>query len=786
MPTRITIGTFDEKHKSNLVKRAGKVKKLYDAAVKRLAQAAAPSLFDADENKEFHFEDFPALKKEVDALMVDLGNSLQTNIEEGDAESWTLSNTKNDAMVESVIGKTKLPRKTVEAWKHPHLEALNAFIDRKEADMGLSDRVWNLTKQFKSEMELALELGMGQGKSAVELSRDIRKYLLQPDKLFRRVRDKSGALRLSKAAAAYHPGRGVYRSSYKNALRMTATENNMAYRTADHNRWNALPFVLGIEIRISNNHPIPDICDEMAGRYPKEFKFTGWHPWCRCYAVAILAKQEEMDAYTKAMMNGEDVSNWHFTGSVEKMPKEFTAWMKNNEHRIARASSMPYFIKDNFKDGNPTMGLRWVNKTRTHKTESAKTRHDIIMENAAKRHAARTKEQTADIQARWDKSREDAKWNALDDRMMELFVGVKKGEPMSFEQANALRGNPHYGKNIRYRINCQSCVVANEMRRRGWDVEAFGNNNAKNYTPAALSRRTEAAWKEKDGRIPQKKIIGAELVTFVSPLDDVFQMYENTINDPKRLIATLEKELTTTDARYHIDIKWKDTNSGHIFTAESMGTKIRYYDPQSGRIISDISSFIKNIDMDFGIRVLRVDNLRPNIEVIRGVIKKAGSRAATPLMDKVQKTWWKDVIKSDMVEGSRKFAEFHERQKQVRNSEHFPVFQTPCEMNNLKTGMLHCSGKARDNLINHCRNVEELEVAEFIWNHPEQLRHIGESPLGEVKDLTNPKHVANLEKKKTRGVTGYQIYEFEYKNKTWKVKLETTKHGKEQFYSIIK
>lgn len=372
MPKTFTIGTYDKKHKENLAKRARKVQQLYDAAVKRIAQAAAPSLFDADPKKKFHFEDFPALKKEMEALMQDLGSSLQANIEDGDQESWTLSNTKNDAMVDSIIGKKKLPAKTVKAWKHPHLEALNAFIARKEAGMNLSRRVWNLTQQFKSEMELALELGMGEGKSAAALSRDIRKYLVEPNKLFRRVRDKSGALRLSKAAAAYHPGQGVYRSSYKNALRMTATENNIAYRTADHNRWQALPFVIGIEIHISNNHPTEDICDLFDGkRFPKDFKFTGWHPWCRCYAVSVLASQEEMDAYTTAIMNGEDVSHWKFTGQVEKMPKEFNKWIKDNQARIENATSMPYFIKDNFKDGDPAKGLRWEGVEKSKKKDDA-------------------------------------------------------------------------------------------------------------------------------------------------------------------------------------------------------------------------------------------------------------------------------------------------------------------------------------------------------------------------------------------------------------------------------
>lgn len=440
MPKTFTIGTYDKKHKENLAKRARKVQQLYDAAIKRIAQAAAPSLFDADTKKEFHFEDFHALKKEMEALMQDLGSSLQTNIEDGDQESWTLSNTKNDAMVNSIIGKKHLPKKVVQAWKHPHLEALNAFIARKEAGMNLSRRVWNLTQQFKSEMELALELGMGEGKSAAALSRDIRKYLVEPNKLFRRVRDKSGALRLSKAAAAYHPGQGVYRSSYKNALRMTATENNIAYRTADHNRWQALPFVIGIEIHISNNHPTEDICDLFDGkRFPKDFKFTGWHPWCRCYAVSVLASQEEMDAYTTAIMNGEDVSHWKFTGQVEKMPKEFNKWMKDNQARIENATSMPYFIKDNFKDGDPAKGLRWEVQKTDEKTAPAKTAHDIIMENAAKRHAERTSEQLDDIKDAWRERRLDAYDNRCDQLMKTLTYSQGQTLPALAKRQIALR-----------------------------------------------------------------------------------------------------------------------------------------------------------------------------------------------------------------------------------------------------------------------------------------------------------------------------------------------------------
>lgn len=396
-PASFKVGHYNEQHRKNLSIRAKKVERLYRQAVQKIAAAAQPSLFGGTPGQEFSWRDFPALSKEVDALTREMTQGLQLNIEQGDKEAWALSNTKNNAMVAAIVGKASVPKAVIDTWKAPNLAAMNAFIARKEAGMNLSQRVWNLAPQFKAEMELALETCIGRGMSAAEISREVRQYLNEPNRLFRSVRDEQGVLRLSKAAAAYHPGQGVYRSSYKNALRMTATENNIAYRTADHGRWNALPFVLGIEISTSNNHPVEDICDELAGRYPKDFKFTGWHPWCRCFAVAVLADQKEMDAYTKAMMNGDDVSQWKFTGEVKDMPEGWNTWMTANAERIGKARSagkLPYFIKDNFTDGDPTKGLRWKAPATT---TPAKPKKLTPQEIAAQRHAARTPEQAQAI-----------------------------------------------------------------------------------------------------------------------------------------------------------------------------------------------------------------------------------------------------------------------------------------------------------------------------------------------------------------------------------------------------
>lgn len=347
--TKFSYGVFDRKHIASIKKRLKAIDDLFDAAITQGARIGETSGF-KDPDKPFYISDYPAVQERINDLMRSVGRGLQGVIETGDREEWLLSCEKNNAMVDAITSSTGLSKDVISQWKQPNLEALSSFQHRKEAGMMLSDRVWNITEQFKQELELALDLGLGEGKSAAALSRDVRKYLNEPNKLFRRVRDKHGVLRLSKAARAYHPGQGVYRSSYKNALRLTATENNIAYRMADSERWRQIPFVIGIRISISHNsHPVVDICDELQGEYPKDFVWTGWHPFCKCAAVAIRAKEEEFLDYQQKILAGEDVSNYKFSGMIEEAPDNFKGWVNDNAERIKNATKQPYFIRDNKK-----------------------------------------------------------------------------------------------------------------------------------------------------------------------------------------------------------------------------------------------------------------------------------------------------------------------------------------------------------------------------------------------------------------------------------------------------
>lgn len=70
---------------------------------------------------------------------------------------------------------------------------------------------------------------------------------------------------------------------------------NNAYRKSDYNRWAEMDFVIGYEIRPSNNPKLnKECCDLLAGKYPKSFEWHGWFDGCACHTVSVLATQDEL------------------------------------------------------------------------------------------------------------------------------------------------------------------------------------------------------------------------------------------------------------------------------------------------------------------------------------------------------------------------------------------------------------------------------------------------------------------------------------------------------------
>jgi len=315
---------------------------------------------------------------EVQPILRNMYSRVYQAIRTGVEKEWLFASENNDELVKSVFGDSSIEDNHFAKYFLRNREAMDAFFARKTQGLDLSQKVWKYTSQYKGELEGTLDLAIGEGTPANQLASKIQQYLQDPDRWYRRFRIKVGEDEngnqiygriwkrrifdkedgvykwINDDPKHYHPGQGVYRSSYRNAQRLARSETNIAYRSADYERWAQLDFVVGVEIKLSNNHPEPDICDQLKGIYPKDFKWTGWHPNCRCYMVPVLATDDDLDEMLDKIMDGEEPGNLSVDPSneVTEAPETFKKWLEDpkTQERMEKAEekgTLPYFIRDN-------------------------------------------------------------------------------------------------------------------------------------------------------------------------------------------------------------------------------------------------------------------------------------------------------------------------------------------------------------------------------------------------------------------------------------------------------
>ena len=367
---------------------ADKVRQHYATAVSELLKLTAGG--DLGASGAFSFGDNTKLSEKANNILRGLYSAVYNDIKGGVSAEWEYANVSCDALIESIFGKDLKEDNHFARWFSRNKDAMDSFFARKSAygGLNLSQSVWKYVGDLKTEMEIALSVSLGQGDSAATVSRKVRKYLQNPDMMFKRFRVKVGERDIfdeegnvigtepiwgrrwkrkvtdPKTGSVtwenfnprnYHSGRGVYRSSYKNAMRLTRTETNMAYRTAEQDRWQRMDFVVGYRVCLSNNHPAPDICDDLSapqgdrtskrGVYPKDFVFKSWHPQCRCFVIPILADEDEFITMQKAILAGEQPAR--SKKMIRKPNEHFYEWLEKNKERIESANVMPYWMQDN-------------------------------------------------------------------------------------------------------------------------------------------------------------------------------------------------------------------------------------------------------------------------------------------------------------------------------------------------------------------------------------------------------------------------------------------------------
>lgn len=425
MPKKLTSKQQKEQLNNLFAVYNKRLGRLYSDYVKKLTSLGYGEDV-LEDDALFNFDNFPQLKARLNDIFNDYyQNSLlcyKSGITDGVALAYN-----HDEMV--IGGYSVLTDKAIRVARDTAAATFIANRLKTKNGLNLAQTVWNYCQQTKSEFEMAMSNtiadGIKQGSSAEEIGKSIRRYLNDPDMMYRRYHtikvQKNGKKKDvvtwrrrriidGKVRFVEEPlekvGMGVYRSARKNALRVARTEINAAYHKARNERWQNEPFVIGQYIHVSPQHNIDDICNDLEGRYPKDYVWISWHPQCICTSDPITIQGEEKKEFYKRLMAGEDMSNYVSPFAVLTMPEKYNQYIKDNSEAIVKAGmrgKLAWHLQDNTKywahllspSDRKKLGLKAVSF------------RELILAKAKERHALRTKEQIDKIQSRWDKHRRD-------------------------------------------------------------------------------------------------------------------------------------------------------------------------------------------------------------------------------------------------------------------------------------------------------------------------------------------------------------------------------------------
>ncbi len=316
------------------------VEQIYDTLNLEAAKAVSRTKYSPDSDKPFKWSDYPQAKKQIDDIQKHFVEDINATIYRGTTEEWKNSNEAQDLIANKVLKayNAQVDKEKYKVLYQTNSDALKAFQNRKDKGLNISAKLWQQSMIYKEELEAAISCAIQKGTSSVTLSKQISKYLLDFPLLQKDYKDRYGS--------AEHIQDCEYRS-----IRLARSEINMAYRTAENERWKQMDFVVGYEIKLSSSHhsrmPHGDICDTLAGKYPKDFTWTGWHPNDLCYKVPILKTEEEFWEW-----DGRSDVSTESVNEVKDVPDTFKQWVGANAYRIEKSKkrgTLPYFIRDNQK-----------------------------------------------------------------------------------------------------------------------------------------------------------------------------------------------------------------------------------------------------------------------------------------------------------------------------------------------------------------------------------------------------------------------------------------------------
>lgn len=179
----------------------------------------------------------------------------------------------------------------------------------------------------------------------------------------------------------------------------------------------------------------------------------------------------------------------------------------------------------------------------------------------------------------------------------------KRGAEISPDSAVENVNKHNYNTDRNYRINCQRCVWAYEMQRRGYDVEAKPSF-------AGDTLPSNGNWMMITQNSPARQYVGAHWGQTNSIKTEVM----NTTN-----VMSQWGE----GSRGIMRVAWSKSNSGHVFNVEYKNGKVIAYDAQTGTKHTSLNAALKGTRRGYT-QIVRSDNVKFNPNEVSKYVKERG------------------------------------------------------------------------------------------------------------------------------------------------------------------
>ena len=162
-----------------------------------------------------------------------------------------------------------------------------------------------------------------------------------------------------------------------------------------------------------------------------------------------------------------------------------------------------------------------------------------------------------------------------------------------------------YNDSWAYRENCQRCVWAYEMQRRGYDVEALPTYKGDDLP-------SYGNWMGiVDGNLTREYI----------------GIHYGQTKSNKSVVANATETMRGwgEGSRGIVRVCWSGTRNGHVINVEYKNGKITGYDAQSGKTYTNLAQALKGSRLDYT-QIIRTDNVTFKTNEVSKYVKERGKK----------------------------------------------------------------------------------------------------------------------------------------------------------------